>query len=71
MPLNSAGMFFIKQLPQETHWDNKMAQTIEDVLARRLLILFLDANAAKKAAPGVAKIIADELNWTLEKKKNS
>lgn len=47
----------------------EMAQTIEDVLARRLRILFLDADAAKKAAPGVAEIMADELNWPKEKKQ--
>ncbi len=41
---------------------NEMAQTIEDVLARRLRILFLDAAAAMEAAPVVAKIMAIELN---------
>lgn len=40
---------------------NEMARTVEDVLARRLRILFLDAKAAIQAAPRVAKIMASEL----------
>jgi glycerol-3-phosphate dehydrogenase len=46
---------------------NEMACKVEDVLARRLRILFLDANAAIEAAPTVATIMAKELgndeNW--------
>ncbi|MCU7550156.1 glycerol-3-phosphate dehydrogenase/oxidase [Chitinophagaceae bacterium LB-8] len=42
---------------------NEMARTVEDVLARRLRILFLDASAAMKAAAGVAKIMAKELQY--------
>ena len=38
-----------------------MARTIEDVLARRCRLLFLDAKAAIEAAPVVAEIIAIEL----------
>ena len=38
-----------------------MARTVEDVLARRTRLLFLDATAANKVAPRVAKIIAGEL----------
>ncbi len=41
---------------------NEMARTIEDVLARRVRILFLDAKAAIEIAPEVATIIASELN---------
>ena len=40
----------------------EMARTIEDVLARRLRVLFLDAKLAIEMAPGVAKIMADELD---------
>ena len=41
---------------------NEMARTVEDVLARRVRLLFLDARAAIEATPLVAKIIAKELN---------
>ena len=41
---------------------NEMARTIEDVLARRIRILFLDAKLAQNLAPKVAKIMAQELN---------
>ena len=37
-----------------------MALTLEDVLARRLRILFLDAKAALEMAPRTARIIAAE-----------
>lgn len=39
----------------------EMARTVEDVLARRLRILFLDAAAALQAAPRVAALMATEL----------
>jgi glycerol-3-phosphate dehydrogenase len=42
---------------------HEMARTIEDVLARRLRILFLDARAALAAAPRVADLIAEELGY--------
>jgi len=46
---------------------NEMANTVEDVLARRTRALFLDAKAAVELAPKVAQIMADELrkdkNW--------
>jgi glycerol-3-phosphate dehydrogenase len=38
----------------------EMVRTVEDVLARRLRLLFLDAEAAIEAAPQVAEIIAKE-----------
>lgn len=42
---------------------NEMARTIEDVLARRLRILFIDAYAAIEAAPRVAELMRKELNY--------
>lgn len=39
----------------------EMAQTVEDVLARRVRMLFVDARAAIEAAPRVAAIMAREL----------
>ena len=39
---------------------NEMARTLEDVLARRLRILFIDARAAMQMAPAVAAILAEE-----------
>jgi glycerol-3-phosphate dehydrogenase len=41
---------------------HEMALTVEDVLARRIRMLFLDANAAIEAAPIVAKVMATEMN---------
>jgi glycerol-3-phosphate dehydrogenase len=40
---------------------NEMAQTVEDVLARRTRALFLNARAAIEVAPEIARIMADEL----------
>jgi len=40
---------------------HEMARTIEDILARRTRILFLDARAAIEAAPLVARLLAQEL----------
>ncbi|MGZ5190111.1 MAG: glycerol-3-phosphate dehydrogenase/oxidase [Flavisolibacter sp.] len=40
---------------------NEMARTVEDILARRLRILFLNAQAAIDAAPRVAEILEIEL----------
>jgi glycerol-3-phosphate dehydrogenase len=40
---------------------NEMAVTIEDVLARRIRLLFLDAKSAIEAAPKVAKIMSTYL----------
>jgi len=52
----------------------EMAKTVEDVLSRRLRILFIDALAAKKMAPRVAAILAVELrkdkDWALEEIKS-
>jgi glycerol-3-phosphate dehydrogenase len=38
-----------------------MARTIEDVLARRTRALFLNGQAAMRAAPRVAQLMAAEL----------
>ncbi|WP_321435814.1 glycerol-3-phosphate dehydrogenase/oxidase [uncultured Bacteroides sp.] len=40
----------------------EMAQSVEDVLARRARLLFLDARAAIEAAPKVAAIMSKEMN---------
>ena len=47
----------------EVHWAVKeeMCMTIEDFLARRSRMLFLDATASMEAAPGVAKMMAEIL----------
>ncbi|WP_291014779.1 glycerol-3-phosphate dehydrogenase/oxidase [Hydrogenophaga sp.] len=39
---------------------SEQAQTVEDVLARRTRLLFLDARAAAAAAPETARILAEE-----------
>ena len=39
----------------------EMARTVEDVLARRVRILFVDARRAVQAAPRVAQLLAAEL----------
>lgn len=53
---------------------NEMARTIDDVLARRVRALFLDAKAAMESAPIVAKILAEELRkdkaWKKEQLKS-
>jgi glycerol-3-phosphate dehydrogenase len=40
----------------------EMARSVEDVLSRRVRLLYLDARAAIEAAPKVAGILAEELN---------
>ena len=42
---------------------SEMARTIEDVLARRLRALFLNAGAAVAMVPAVAALMAAELGW--------
>ncbi|WP_426329310.1 glycerol-3-phosphate dehydrogenase/oxidase [Pedobacter sp. R-06] len=48
---------------------NEMAETVEDILSRRLRILFINAQAAKDMAPRVASLLAKELsadkNWEI------
>ena len=43
----------------EVKWviENEMAITVEDILARRIRLLFLDAKAAMEAAPVVAQML--------------
>ncbi len=40
--------------------ENEMALTVEDILARRIRLLILDAKAAIEAAPKVAAILAEQ-----------
>jgi glycerol-3-phosphate dehydrogenase len=42
---------------------NEMAQTVEDVLARRMRLLFLDAAAATACALTVAQLMAEEMQY--------
>ncbi|WP_202912766.1 glycerol-3-phosphate dehydrogenase/oxidase [Christiangramia aestuarii] len=52
----------------------EMARSLEDVLARRVRILFLDARIAQEIAPKVAALMAKELekdeNWINEQVEN-
>lgn len=48
------------------HVRKEFARTVEDVLARRIRTLFLDARASIKIAPIVAKILAKELKKSYE-----
>ncbi len=41
---------------------NEMALTVEDILARRIRLLFLDARAAIESAPVVVAVMAKEMN---------
>jgi glycerol-3-phosphate dehydrogenase len=52
-----------KYVKAEVIWmiRSEMSRTIEDVLSRRMRLLFLDAKGALVLAPAVAKIMADEL----------
>jgi glycerol-3-phosphate dehydrogenase len=45
---------------------NEMARTVEDILARRLRILFLNAHVAIEMAPKVAALVAGELRFDRE-----
>ncbi|TCC95573.1 glycerol-3-phosphate dehydrogenase/oxidase [Pedobacter hiemivivus] len=51
-----------KYVKAEVVWmvRNEMARTIEDVLSRRMRLLFLDAKGALMLAPAVASIMAEE-----------
>ena len=59
----------------EVKWviQNEMAITIEDVLARRIRLLFLDAKAAMEAAPLVATMLAsitgNDVEWQQDQLK--
>jgi glycerol-3-phosphate dehydrogenase len=43
---------------------HEMARSVEDVLARRMRALFLNARAALEMAPVVADLMAPELGWS-------
>ena len=49
--------------------DEELALSLEDVLARRIRLLFLDAKAAEAAAPAVAAFMAPRLGWSEERQK--
>ena len=49
--------------------DEELALSLEDVLARRIRLLFLDAKAAEAAAPAVAAFMATRLGWSEERQK--
>jgi glycerol-3-phosphate dehydrogenase len=51
------------------HARKEFARTVEDVLARRIRTLFLDAKASIKMAPVVAQILAKELKKSCEWEK--
>jgi glycerol-3-phosphate dehydrogenase len=44
----------------------EMAQQVEDVLSRRLRLLFIDAQAAIDIAPEVARLMAFEMKYSRE-----
>lgn len=43
--------------------EHEAAHSLEDVLARRIRLLFLDAAAAAECAPAVARFIGERLGW--------
>jgi len=57
-----AGFEFVRA---EVLWAARyeLARTVEDVLARRVRLLFLDATAAQRVAPTVAALLAQELGF--------
>jgi len=58
-PIHRAFPYTVSDVQQAVR--NDMAQTVEDVLARRTRALFLNAEAAIEMAPQVARIMAKEL----------
>lgn len=44
--------------------DAEMAESLEDMLARRIRLLFLDARAAEAVAPDVATFMGQKLGWS-------
>jgi len=47
----------------------EMARTLEDILARRLRALFLNARAAVEMAPVAASLAARELGWDEDRQR--
>ena len=56
----------------EVVWSTRleMARTVEDILARRLRALFLNARAAVEMAPTVARLAGRELGWNPERQRH-
>lgn len=50
--------------------ETEMAQTLVDMLARRIRLTFLDKAATKECASRVADIMAEHLNWNAARKKS-
>lgn len=48
---------------------HEMARTVDDVLARRLRALVLDADASLEAAPDVARLMAEVIGWDADKQQ--
>ncbi len=48
----------------------EMARSVEDVLARRTRSLLLDARASIEAAPRVAELLGDELDWDAARRRD-
>ncbi len=59
-PLHPHFPFTAAEVVWAVHYE--MARTVDDVLARRLRILFLNARAAMELAPTVAAIMAEEMD---------
>ncbi len=59
-PLNNETDILVAQVIWAVR--NEMARTVEDVLARRIRVLFMDARLANKIAPKVAEIMMKELS---------
>ncbi len=49
---------------------NEMAETVEDILSRRLRMLFVDARAAMEMAPQVAGLMAKEMGFDTNWERN-
>lgn len=47
--------------------DNEMVERLEDVLARRMRLLFLDAKAAESVAQEVGTFMGERMQWSAEK----
>ena len=45
------------------------AQKATDIIARRLRLAFLNAQAAHEALPRIVEIMAEELKWTAKEKQ--
>ena len=60
-PLDRALLYTVAEVVYAVR--EEMARTIEDVLSRRTRSLLLDARAAQRAAPLVARTMARELGY--------